>query len=231
MPVVTALPGRVASEKLLSSLGYFYKRKWNFSVSPGMVLLWIWFSLGPSVGRCGCWRSEVFSSAWQDVSCLVQMCLACARRWWIIFQSDNYKQVAKKGKKIEIENILTCLFVCFFSCLVIHVKPYFVSLQAPFIRFVANVGNHWSFLSFFVFLLIRSSSVNSIPTAPLLFAVLHLPKGRLKHLNLCTLLVSSVFGWLFFLRLSLLLMLGQEKQGSNYSIWLLCNISWILLQS
>jgi len=66
-----------------------------------------------------------------------------------------------------------------------------------------------------------------MPTVLLLFAVLHLPKGRLKHLYLGTLLIFSIFGWLFFPRLSLLLMLGQEKQGSNYSIQLLCNISWI----
>lgn len=30
MPVVTAVPGRVASEKLLSSLGYFYKHSETF---------------------------------------------------------------------------------------------------------------------------------------------------------------------------------------------------------
>lgn len=81
------------------------------------------------------------------------------------------------------------------------------------------------FSIFFVFLLVCSPSVHSISTAPLLFAVLHLPKGRLKYLSLRTLFIPAVFGLLFFPRPSCIANLGQEKQGSNQSTQLLCHLS------
>lgn len=76
------------------------------------------------------------------------------------------------------------------------------------------------FSIFFVFLLVCSPSVHSISTAPLLFAVLHLPKGRLKYLSLCTLSIPAVFGLLFFPRLSLIANTGagEAEQQSEHPI-------------
>lgn len=82
------------------------------------------------------------------------------------------------------------------------------------------------FSIFFVFFFVCSPSVHSISTAPLLYAVLQLPKGRLKHWSLCTLLIPAVFG-LIFPGWSVLLTLGQEKQASSQSTRLLCLISRI----
>lgn len=106
-----------------------------------------------------------------------------------------------------------------------QIKPCFISLQAPF-SLCHGCRKSLIFSIFFVFVFVCSPSVHSISTAPLLFAVLHLPKGRFKHWSLCTLLIPAVFG-LFFPRWSILLTLGQEKQASNQSTRLLCHISGI----
>lgn len=71
------------------------------------------------------------------------------------------------------------------------------------------------FSIFFVSLLVCSPSVHSISTAPLLFAVLHLPKGRLKYSSLGTLLIPAVLGLLFFPRPSHIANTGAGEAGQQ----------------
>lgn len=76
----------------------------------------------------------------------------------------------------------------------------------------------WEVTDLFCLFLSFSLHVLLCQFRTLLSAVLHLPEGRLKHSNLCTLLVSSAFGRLFLARLLSLLVLGREKPGSSRAL-------------
>lgn len=71
------------------------------------------------------WAFLQCSIGWQ-FSC-PDMCLAYAKRWWVIFQSSNWagSKKGEKNRRENVENMLTELVFLFSSCLVIQIKLYF----------------------------------------------------------------------------------------------------------